>query len=87
MLLTKHPPALPLKIHIEQFVEWLHVVTNRSHPISFEDKLKACKNGYEYVSLKTQPHGPNNLYRHTIDGSFCIGHGEGTWDLFVGDFS
>jgi hypothetical protein len=25
--------------------------------------------------------------RHTIDGKHCIGHGEGTWDYIVGDFS
>jgi hypothetical protein len=31
--------------------------------------------------------GPNGLVRFTIDGVHCIGHGEGTWDLVVGDFS
>lgn len=31
--------------------------------------------------------GPNNLVRSRIDGSHCIGHGEGTWDLFIGEFS
>lgn len=30
--------------------------------------------------------GPNNLVRHQINGH-CIGHGEGTWDLIVGEFS
>lgn len=30
--------------------------------------------------------GPNNLVRREL-GRFCIGHGEGTWDLLVGDFS
>jgi hypothetical protein len=33
-------------------------------------------------------HGPNGLLRHRIDGlSGCIGHGPGTWDLIVGEFS
>ena len=27
------------------------------------------------------------LKRHEIDGSFCIGHGDGTYDLVVGCFS
>ena len=31
--------------------------------------------------------GPNNLLRHPVDGRFCIGHGEGTWDLMLGEFS
>jgi hypothetical protein len=31
--------------------------------------------------------GPNGLLRHRIDGRHCIGHGEGTWDHIVGDFS
>ena len=29
--------------------------------------------------------GPNGLWRSRIDGIHCIGHGEGTWDLHVGD--
>jgi hypothetical protein len=31
--------------------------------------------------------GPNGLVRHQIDRKHCIAHGEGTWDLIVGDFS
>lgn len=31
--------------------------------------------------------GPNNLIRSRIDGGHCIGHGAGTWDLIVGEFS
>ena len=30
--------------------------------------------------------GPNNLLRHQIDNSHCIGHGEGTFDLIIGEF-
>jgi len=29
--------------------------------------------------------GPNGLVRHRLDG-FCISHGDGTYDLMVGDF-
>ena len=25
--------------------------------------------------------------RHTVDGSHCIGHGNGTWDYIIGEFS
>ena len=34
----------------------------------------------------SQP-GPNNLVRHAIDGRHCIGHGPGTWDYIIGEFS
>jgi hypothetical protein len=31
--------------------------------------------------------GPNNLVRFNINGRHCIGHGAGTWDYIVGEFS
>jgi len=31
--------------------------------------------------------GPNGLVRASVDNRRCIGHGEGTWDLIVGEFS
>jgi len=31
--------------------------------------------------------GPNGLVRHQINGWHCIGHGAGTWDLIIGEFS
>lgn len=31
--------------------------------------------------------GPNGLWRHKIDGVHCIGHGSGTYDLLIGEFS
>jgi len=31
--------------------------------------------------------GPKGLARHRIDGQHCTGHGEGTWDLIIGEFS
>lgn len=27
------------------------------------------------------------LFRHSVDGTYCIGHGNGTWDLMIGIFS
>jgi hypothetical protein len=38
-----------------------------------------------YRANEAEP-GPNNLLRHKI-GRFCVGHGEGTWDLFEREFS
>jgi hypothetical protein len=31
--------------------------------------------------------GPNLLLRHKVDGRHCIGHGPGTYDYIVGEFS
>jgi hypothetical protein len=31
--------------------------------------------------------GPSGLLRHRVDGVHCVGHGSGTWDLIVGEFS
>ena len=31
--------------------------------------------------------GPNGLVRSKVDGWHCVGHGDGTWDLIVGEFS
>lgn len=30
---------------------------------------------------------PDNLLRHDIDDRHCIGHGNGTYDYMIGDFS
>jgi len=31
--------------------------------------------------------GPDGLARHKVNDGHCIGHGEGTWDLIIGEFS
>lgn len=41
----------------------------------------------EFHRLNQSERGPNGLVRHQIDGRHCIAHGEGTWDLIVGEFS
>lgn len=41
--------------------------------------------GY-YLAYNMAVRGPNNLLRHKID-QYCVGHGEGTYDYIVGEFS
>ena len=41
---------------------------------------------FDFVSNHAVP-GPNGLVRHRISNGHCIGHGRGTWDLIVGEFS
>jgi len=31
--------------------------------------------------------GPNGLVGHIVDGTHCIGHGDGTYDYIIGEFS
>lgn len=40
----------------------------------------------EHIITKREWRG-QPLLRHTIDGVHCIGHGPGTWDYIVGEFS
>jgi hypothetical protein len=41
----------------------------------------------EILSRNHAELGPNGLLRSRVDDRFCIGHGEGTWDYIVGEFS
>ena len=43
--------------------------------------------GHGFHELNNSEDGPNGLLRHRVNGRHCIGHGAGTWDLIVGDFS
>ena len=60
--------------------DMLTYITNRSwHASNVKDELW-------YEQNHACP-GPNGLVRHKVDGRFCIGHGDGTWDYIVGEFS
>lgn len=43
--------------------------------------------GKRWLAENSAENGPNGLVRHRIDGKHCIGHGNGTWDLIIGEFS
>lgn len=67
--------------------ELIETITERSHPISFDDRdWTMYENEAEFHRKNNSERGPNNLLRHKI-GPYCIGHGPGTWDLITGDFS
>ncbi len=59
-------------------VDFMKVVTERSwhHPW-----------GHNSWLINNAVQGPNNLARHVIDHWHCIGHGEGTYDYIIGEFS
>ena len=43
--------------------------------------------GDRWLAKNSAENGPNGLVRRRIDSKFCIGHGNGTWDLMEGEFS
>lgn len=67
--------------------EFIDVVTNRSwtYERKFPDRWYASWS--DFLEKNHAERGPNNLLRHKINGVHCIGHGEGTWDYIIGDFS
>lgn len=60
-------------------VDMLRNITERTWDRAQEDD--------GWYALNHAQRGPNNLSRHAIDGRHCIGHGDGTYDFVVGDFS
>lgn len=52
---------------------------------------RALPDGYrswhEFHHRNNSEPGPGNLLRHVADGTHCVGHGGGTWDLIAGEFS
>ena len=41
----------------------------------------------DMVRCITERSHSRGLNRRSVDGRHCVGHGEGTWDLCVGEFS
>ena len=50
----------------------------------FEGPSKESK---RWLAENSAENCPNGLSRARIDGRHCIGHGKGTWDLIIGEFS
>ena len=63
--------------------EMLAIISERSWPRRKQDKSELR----QWLRENQAELGPNGLTRSIIDGSHCIGHGEGTWDYIIGDFS
>jgi len=61
--------------------------------LSVEEMLKVItergirrERPFDFEKNYAEP-GPCGLARRKVDGKYCIGQGEGTWDLCIGDFS
>jgi len=67
--------------------EMMGVIVDRYSYVLFDEKKWMGYLDEAEFHLKNQSlRGQNNLLRHKI-GRYCVGHGAGTWDLMVGEFS
>jgi len=48
--------------------------------ITDRERLKGSKLTDDWLSANWAVRGPNGLARHKVDGVYCLGHGDGTWD-------
>jgi len=60
--------------------EMLLIITKRSRIAKHDESAQWYRENEAIPS-------PNGLVRHRINGRHCIGHGKGTWDLIIGEFS
>lgn len=52
-----------------------------------ESRFYQTRDWNEFFEQNHAQRGPRNLLRHRINQQHCIGHGKGTWDLCIGEFS
>ena len=60
-----------------KYLEGKNIKDEYGNTITFDNLM-------ERITKRSHPRG---LSRHEIDNRFCIGHGEGTFDYLVGEFS
>jgi len=70
--------------------DFINVVTNRSWHNNLAEYDFSRDKWYrtldDFLRINNAELGPNNLLRHKI-GTYCIGHGAGTYDYIVRDFN
>lgn len=78
-------------ISVDDLIE---IITSRRKELTIKESFNKIRDilGYysnydDYMNKNSAVEGPNNLMRAKIDGIHCIGHGEGTYDYIVGEFS
>lgn len=74
--------------HVIPEKEMILIITDRDRGEEWE---RSAPFGYSsWAQFHRDNHseqGPNGLLRHQIDGNHCIGHGPGTYDYLIGEFS
>lgn len=67
--------------------EMVETITDRAWSRVSDFPNRLYRTEAEFHRINRSERGPNGLLRHQIGDSHCIAHGDGTWDLIVGDFS
>ena len=71
--------------------EMKRIITKRAHQRrkTTDWAMMGYRDDADFHNKNHSQSGPNGLLRHAIslDGRHCIGHGKGTFDYIVGDFS
>jgi len=65
--------------------EMIKAITDRSGNVGV-GKSMSYSSWDEFYRRNHAVPGPKGLARHAI-GDYCVGHGDGTWDLIAGEFS
>lgn len=79
-------------------MEMENIITSRSHPAKtdwdqewWNPRSTIIKCSYtseaDFHAKNHSERGPNFLLRHRVDGVHCSGHGDGTYDYILGEFS
>jgi hypothetical protein len=71
-------------ISVKDMLEWIADRMGKEWP---KDVPAMYSSWSDFHRKNHSEEGPNGLLRHAVDDRYCIGHGEGTWDLLVGEFS
>jgi hypothetical protein len=75
-----------IKNEYGDIIPWTEMLANIADRANWFDGPTPDESN-EWYRLNSAEPGPNNLARNKIDNRHCIGHGDGTWDYLIGEFS
>lgn len=67
--------------------DMVDIIELRMSKKNFDNKPYAYDSWEQFHKQNHSEEGPKGLLRHQVDGSHCVGHGEGTYDYIAGEFS
>jgi hypothetical protein len=85
-------PTVTIKNEYNQIItlkELIDKVENRVGTELTKEIVSSCgyTSFYHFLESNSAIIGPKNLLRHKITKDHCVGHGSGTWDHIIVEFS
>jgi hypothetical protein len=71
-------------VSVKDMLEWITRREGKPWPRSYPEMYSSWD---DFHRKNHSMEGPKGLLRYVRDGARCLGHGQGTWDLLVGEFS